>query len=85
MTKIMTEGSFEFGGINSVDEYGIYVRQHTPIVPPKKLRKAEIPLRNGSYNYGVVAHNDIKLSLDCYCSRNFERADFGHVVSLGVS
>ena len=74
--KIMTGGSFEFASLNSVDSFGIYVRQHTPVVPSKRIRKSSIPLRHGSYNFGVKAHEEIAISLDLFCEREYERSEF---------
>lgn len=73
---ILTEGSFHFACKNSVDDFGIYVRQYTPVVPPKRIRKLGIPLRNGAYNFGVKAYDEIVINLDLFCEKEYERSEF---------
>lgn len=80
----MTIGSFQYVGKNSVDDFGIYVRQYTPVVPQKRLRKVNIPYRHGAYNYGVKAYDEIAVTLDCFCEKDYERDDFREV-SLWLS
>lgn len=75
----MTEGSFQFLGKNSVDDFGIYVRQYIPVSPNKRIRKSTIPYRHGSYNYGVKAYEEIEIVLECFCAWDFERDDFRRV------
>lgn len=76
---ILTEGSFHFAGKNSVDDFGIYVRQYTPVVPPKRIRKLGIPLRNGAYNFGVKAYDEIVITLELFCDKDYERSEFREV------
>ena len=75
----MTDGSFQFANMNSVDDFGIYVVQHTMVVAPKRIRKTEVPYKHGQYNYGVKAYGEIELSLDCYCEREYTRNGFRSV------
>lgn len=77
----MTEGSFEFNGINSADAFGIYVRQKMLLAPNKRINKKIIPNRNGSYKYSMRSWEEVTLNLDLFCATDFERDDFRQVSS----
>lgn len=75
----MTEGSFEFNGINSADMFGIYVRQKTLLAPNKRINKKIIPNKNGSYKYAMRSWDDVVLTLDLFCAHDIERYDFREI------
>lgn len=75
----MPMGSFSFGGINSVTEYGIYCVQSYPFIPPKRERKIVIPGRHGVHDYGANTFDEIGIRLECSCLDDIDRDDFREV------
>lgn len=71
----MTPNSFNFGSINSVDEWGLYVNAYDLLVPPKRARKATVPGRSGSYDYGARYYDERPLRLECTVLRKLSKAE----------
>ena len=76
----MTGDSFQFGGINSVDEWGLMVVAYDYFLPPKRARKISIPGRSGQYDFGADCWDERTLRLSCMLTRHMTKAEFREVV-----
>lgn len=76
----MTPDSFEFNGINSVDEWGIMVTAYDVLLPPKRPRKMVIPGRSGAYDFGARNWDERPLRIACQMQRTMRKADFRDVI-----
>jgi len=76
----MTADSFQFGGFNSVDDWGIKTVQHDVLLPPKRSRKIHIPHRSGMYDYGSVCFDERVLSVECHLIRQISKAEFRRII-----
>lgn len=72
-------GEFYFNGKSSLD-FGIYAKYIIPFSPPKRLRRISIPGVNGTYDYGTKNFDDIGITLECYCKKEYDRSTFREVV-----
>lgn len=78
----MTSNSFQFGGYNSVDDWGIKVLAYDTLIPPKRMRRQQIPGRNGSYDYGTKNYDDRLLRLSCTLERKISKAQLREIAYL---
>lgn len=62
---MMTEGSFQFGALNSLEDLGIYCEVYDTLFPPKRSRKVQIPGKNGVYDYGANTYDERRITVDC--------------------
>ncbi len=76
----MTGDSFQFGGINSVDEWGLMVVAYDYFLPPKRARKISIPGRSGQYDFGADCWDERTLRISCMLTRHMTKAEFREVV-----
>lgn len=72
----MLYGSFDFCGKNSVEDFGIYVKQYIPVAPDKRIDRLTIPNKPGTYKYSKKNVNDLRITLDLFCAEDVDRADF---------
>lgn len=73
------EGSFQFGGKNSLTDWGIVVVGHDIFLPQKRSRKITIPGRSGQYDYGSKLYEERSLVLDCYLERKISKAELREI------
>lgn len=71
----MPYDSFEFGGRNSLTDWGIRVVKYDTLLPPKRPRKRAIPLRHGQYDYGATHYEERTVRIDCTLERKMSRAE----------
>lgn len=76
----MTGDSFQFGSINSVDEWGLMVIASDYFLPPKRARKISIPGRSGMYDFGADCWEERMLRLTCMLTRQTSKAAFREIV-----
>lgn len=61
----MVGDSFEFRGVNFREKFGIKCVAIDFVLPPKRERKIDIPLRHGKYDYGALNYEQRFIRLDC--------------------
>ena len=72
-------GEFVFNSQSSLN-YGIYVDDVIPFIPPKRLRRQTIAGKSGTFDYGSKDYDDIGVTLKCYSKKEYERAEWREVV-----
>lgn len=75
----MIEGSFEFNGLNSADNFGMYVRQKTLLAPNKRINKKIIPNKNGAYRHKTRSWDETIITLDLFCANDIDRHNFRQI------
>lgn len=76
----MTENSFSFGAVNSVDAWNLKVISHDFFMPAKRERKIVIPGRSGAYDYGAKYYDERILSLECVLERRVQKSLFREII-----
>ena len=62
-------GEFVFNSQSSLN-YGIYVDDVIPFIPPKRLRRQTIAGKSGTFDYGSKDYDDIGVTLKCYSKKD---------------
>ena len=80
----LTKSSFQFGGIDMYERFGIMLENepHDVILPPLRSRKMTIPQRHGAYDYGAKYYDERGLQLDCVTVRTWKREDVREISYL---
>lgn len=78
----MLYDSFQFGGYNSLDDWGIRVVKYDTLMPPKRPRKRSIPLRDGQYDYGAINYEERTVRIDCVLENRIDRAELREIAYL---
>lgn len=76
----MTGDSFQFGALNSVDDWGIRVVAYDYFLPPKRARKISVPGRSGMYDFGAECWDERTLRIACTLERTLSKSDFREIV-----
>lgn len=76
----MTGDSFQFGTLNSVDDWGIRVVAYDYFLPPKRSRKISVPGRSGMYDFGAECWDERTLRIACTLERTLSKSDFREIV-----
>lgn len=76
----MTDNSFSFGAVNSVETWGLKVISHDFFMPTKRERKIVIPGRSGAYDYGAKYYDERILSLECVLERQVKKSGFREII-----
>ncbi len=78
----MLSNSFQFGGYNSLEDWGIQVISHDFLLPPKNPRKIKIPGRHGKYDYGAKTFDERELRIECVLTRKISRAELREIAYI---
>lgn len=76
----MTGDSFNFGTVNSMDDWGIQIIATDTFLPPKRERKQRIPGRHGAHDFGARSWDERILRVECRLLREMSKAEFREVV-----
>lgn len=76
---MLTKYSFNFGNVNMLDDYGIWVTAYDILLPPLRQRKITIPYRDGSYDFGAENYDDRILRLKCDTRTGKTRAEMREI------
>lgn len=78
----MTGDSFQFGGYNSMDDWGVRVVAWDVLTPPKRARKRAIPRRHGLYDHGAECWEERTVRIECTLERRISRAALREIAYL---
>ena len=71
---MMTPDSFQFGKMNSLDDWGIRIVSYDVLLPQKRARKRVIPRRHGQYDHGAFCWEERTVRVECVLERRIPRA-----------
>jgi len=80
MLPIIPPNSFTFGGVNSLDSYGIKCIAYDPFSASKRDRSQTIPFRHGQHDRGEKFYNDKQIRLRCILERQLTKAGMREII-----
>lgn len=67
--------SFQFGGVDMLEAYGIRCLGHDFLLPKLRERKVVVPQRDGAYDLGARYYDERMLALACDSMRGLTRQE----------
>lgn len=78
----MTNDSFEFGGVDMAQRFGIYVIAYDVLMPALRQRKVVVPQRSGAHDFGAEYRDERKIRIECDTRINLTRHDLRELAYL---
>lgn len=78
----MPGDSFEFRGVNFLDQFNLKIIKVDYILPPKRERKIQIPRRHGLYDFGSECFEERLIRLECDLLNPLSRAEMRELSAL---
>ncbi len=78
----MPGDSFEFRGVNLLEEFNIKCVKTDFISPKKRVRKTSIPKRHGLYDHGAINWEERIIRMDCDLLKPLSRGDMREITYL---
>lgn len=78
----MTNDSFEFGGVDMAQRFGIYVIAYDVLMPTLRPRKVVVPGRSGAYDFGAKYRDERPLRMECDTRINLTRHEMRELAYL---
>ena len=78
----MTDDSFEFGGVDMAQDWGIYVVAYDVLMPELRERKVIVPGRSGAYDFKAKYRGERPIRMECDLRNNLTRHQLREVAYI---